>query len=679
MTRRGADAGAGARSIAGVSEVSSPTRALKVCHIIHSLEPGGAEHLLLTFARAASAASLDMSVICLMPDEGLAFADELRELDIEVVSLGLGTRWDPRGLWRGARAVAGLQPDVIHTHLKHADLVGAFASRRLGVPMVSPLHLIEESPRPVQRLKRRVAAQARLRTARMTLAVSDAQRQWYLAAFNADPRRVTTVRNGVLTPGEEVLERGPSMRRRLGIVPETVVVAMVSLMRPGKGHTDVLEAMRRVPGEVDLRLVLAGDGPLREEIENRVEADPLLRDRVVVAGFVDDVEGLLAASDFVVHASHADALPTALIYALAAGLPVIATSVGGIPEIVTPESGVLVPPHDVERLALTIEQLARDPVSRAEFGAAARLRFAQQFDAEQWVGRLRDVYVSVRAEQPGFAPSSPARRVDPRARRTLGKAAAPQDPAGGGAQPKRSHARSRRPSRQTRSVGRGFAVALIGPDGAGKSTISERLERELGLPAHRIYMGINLESSNLLLPTTRWMLEVKRRRGGRPDVAPLLARDAEAMAGRREGSKVLPWLRQLARVGTLIAEEWFRQLIILVHLRRGEIVILDRHFLFDYYAADIEPNGTVPLVRRIHGFLLRRAYPRPHLVVVLDAPAETLFERKGEGTVEWLEGRRHEYLRLRGLAPCSAVIDAGRPLDEVVAQAASVVRAHARR
>ncbi|MGH3032204.1 MAG: hypothetical protein ACRDNE_15865, partial [Gaiellaceae bacterium] len=102
-----------------------------------------------------------------------------------------------------------------------------------------------------------------------------------------------------------------------------------------------------------------------------------------------------------------------------------------------------------------------------------------------------------------------------------------------------------------------------------------------------------------------------------------------------------------------------------LYLRRGAIVVFDRHFFADYYVYDVVRNGNRSLARRIHGFALRRFYPRPDLVIYLDAPAETLLARKGEGTLESLARRRREYLELAPILDHFHVVDASRPIDEV--------------
>ena len=219
-----------------------------------------------------------------------------------------------------------------------------------------------------------------------------------------------------------------------------------------------------------------------------------------------------------------------------------------------------------------------------------------------------------------------------------------------------------------------ITVALIGPDGAGKTTIGRRLEHMLPLPVKYVYMGVNLDSSNHMLPTTRLIHAIKRARGAKPDVAgppdPNRVKPRPKGAVKRAAAALKSGLRLANRIG----EEWFRQGLAWYYQRRGNIVIFDRHFFSDYYAYDIANNGAPrPLGKRIHGFMLAHVYPKPDLVIYLDAPAELLFARKGEGTIAALERRRQEYLQMRDLVRHFKIIDAAQPEDAVARDVANLI------
>jgi thymidylate kinase len=213
------------------------------------------------------------------------------------------------------------------------------------------------------------------------------------------------------------------------------------------------------------------------------------------------------------------------------------------------------------------------------------------------------------------------------------------------------------------------SVALIGPDGAGKTTLTRMLLHSGELPFRYIYMGVDIDASNLALPTSRLAARWKRRgrpRGasGRDVPGPGPASPRDVPGGR---------LRAAARLVNRLMEEWYRQIAAWAYQARGFVVLYDRHFLFDF-APEIVETQPATLERRIHSWLLTHAYPRPDLVIFLDAPGEVLFARKGESTVEELERRRQAFLRQGARYPFFVRVDATRGLEEVYAEILGLVR-----
>jgi len=226
----------------------------------------------------------------------------------------------------------------------------------------------------------------------------------------------------------------------------------------------------------------------------------------------------------------------------------------------------------------------------------------------------------------------------------------------------------------------GFTVALVGADGAGKSTVTTLVRDALPVPSTTIYMGVSLESSTMMLPTTRLLLAVKRMRGRRPvlTASGTLDRDVPVPGeGSRRSWKrrVLASVKAGGRLLVWLGEEWYREAVTRVHLRRGEVVLFDRHFFPDYYAHDVvsSPGRSRSLTQRIHGFFLRRVYPRPDLVICLDAPADVLASRKSGATVAFLDRRRREYLELGKEFVAFEVVDATRPLHQVVSEVVDMI------
>ena len=175
-----------------------------------------------------------------------------------------------------------------------------------------------------------------------------------------------------------------------------------------------------------------------------------------------------------------------------------------------------------------------------------------------------------------------------------------------------------------------------------------------------LYMGVNFDSSNKLLPTS-WL--IRRIRGRR---AP---RDGDGGGARRPRSKSK--IRAALRLVNRVAEESYREVLSLWCRARGSIVVFDRHFFADFYS-DIS-GAESQWSRRLHGKFLSRIYPKPDLVIYLDAPSELLYARKKEGTIESLDQQRRNYEKLRDTDLRFVSVDASRPLDSVVAEVAKVI------
>ena len=207
-----------------------------------------------------------------------------------------------------------------------------------------------------------------------------------------------------------------------------------------------------------------------------------------------------------------------------------------------------------------------------------------------------------------------------------------------------------------------LTVALVGLDGAGKTTIARMLLQSSGRQMRYLYMGTAIGSSNFALPSSRLLhyLKERRFRGSRPD-----------------GSRALRPLRRrdnLGPVGAVIrllhrsCEEWFRQAVSWLFQLRGLDVIYDRHFLFECAPNNIEDQGDRRFSDRVHFWLLRKAYPKPDMVFFLDAPPAVLFERKPEATIEYLSTRRKAYMELGVCLPNFVRIDATQSPAAVVAE-----------
>jgi thymidylate kinase len=212
-------------------------------------------------------------------------------------------------------------------------------------------------------------------------------------------------------------------------------------------------------------------------------------------------------------------------------------------------------------------------------------------------------------------------------------------------------------------------VALIGPDGAGKSTILEEIELQSEFPVKRIYMGIRLESSNIVLPTTRLLLYYRKIRAAR-------SRGIHSNSENKDPSpRFMSRIRSTLLLLNLIAESWFRQVVAWQYQRQGYLVLFDRHFIADYHAFNhADPRLGNFAGTRLHRFILDRFFPRPDIVICLDAPAEVLVARKPELPPERIELLREGYLSSDQLFPQFFVVDVSQPKDTVVTEVITLIQ-----
>jgi len=289
----------------------------------------------------------------------------------------------PLFIWYFSRYLRALRLDAVHSHLLGAVGATAVAARLAGVRHVGTLHdtySLRDNPAYLHLL--RLAAWLG-----PLVAVSEEMRRFFYdrGGFGA---RLRTIHNGVRLPPTE--ERGP-LRRALGVAADAVVITCVARLVPLKAHTRLLAAFAHLE-EPRAVLLCAGDGPLREPLQQQAR-ELGISGRVRFLGNRDDVPQLLRASDLFVLASDTEGLSCSLLEAMAAGLPAVATRVGGNPELVVDgATGILVPPGEVDALRAALSRLASDAPLRGQMGARAAERAREGFSFDAMTARYEALY-----------------------------------------------------------------------------------------------------------------------------------------------------------------------------------------------------------------------------------------------------------------------------------------------
>ena len=282
------------------------------------------------------------------------------------------------------------QPDILHVHagIGWEGHLLVEAGRRADVPvLLRTEHLPYVLTDPGQR---REHAQAVASVDRL-ICVSEAARDSYVAAGLA-PEKLVTIRNGIepVLPSDDAR---PRLRRALGISPTAPIILTVARMTPQKGHLNLIEAAPTVLARrPDAVFVLVGTGPLEGELRRHVREHGLDA-AVLLLGARRDVPELLAAADLFVLPSHFEGLSLVVLEAMAAGLPVVGTRIGGTEEtVVHGGTGLLVRPGDPLALAVSILELLADRARARTLGEAGRLRFLAEFQAGRMTAELLELY-----------------------------------------------------------------------------------------------------------------------------------------------------------------------------------------------------------------------------------------------------------------------------------------------
>jgi len=362
---------------------------LRVLTLINTVSKiGGAERLAANLVFRLDPTRFERIVCTTRRPPGETFDDELRTAGVEVISLDRGTRLD-LAAWAPLFSRLRREPvDVIHAHKHGANVCGVVLGRLLRVPVViAHEHAWSWDG---QRLRRFLDRELIARGADVVLAVSEHSRRRMIEEEGMDARVVRLLPNGIPALAAP---SGRNVRQELGIAQDSPVLGSVSVLRPQKAlHVLIQAAARLAPQFPELKVVIAGRGD--EEATLRALVRELeLEETVLLLGQRNDVPDLLAAFDVAVCCSDFEGSPLAVMEYMAAGLPVVGTRVGGVPELIEQGvHGLLVDPGDPDALASAVASMLRNPALRAEMGARARERQRREFDIDVTVRRLETIY-----------------------------------------------------------------------------------------------------------------------------------------------------------------------------------------------------------------------------------------------------------------------------------------------
>lgn len=354
-----------------------------ILYLITELSTGGTQSALLRLLQGLDRDRFSPVVACLYNGDG-DVAQEIRALGIDVFDARMRHKTALPALLRLYRHIRRIRPAILHTSLFHANLPGRILGRLAGVPVV----ICSERTMAME-------SEWRYRLNRWTIGLVDRVtvvsinvRDFCVAHVGLPADKLVAIYNGVELP-EESRSARQEARAELGLPLDGFVVGAVSRLDPIKGIDFLIKTLARVN---DVILVVVGDGPELRALE-MLAGDLGVAERICWAGYRRDVPRLLPAFDILVQSSLYEGLPNTVLEAMAAGLPVIATNVGGTSEaVVDGLTGVLVPPRDSSALAEAMVMLLSDQNLRHGMGKAGRERVVSHFAVRHMIEQTEQLY-----------------------------------------------------------------------------------------------------------------------------------------------------------------------------------------------------------------------------------------------------------------------------------------------
>ena len=369
---------------------------MHIAHLIDSLVIGGAQKLLVIFAEEAKLRALKVTVISLTTqgsNDGLIA--ELESLGVRVVFLTINKLYDPTALPKLLKVLRNERIDVMQTHLRHSNILGVLAGKLINIPVIGTLHSTHFYPNGRFSRLRFSSEQFLLRFgADRVIAVGQMTAEIYRNRLVG--RKLVIVSNPVKRSPGLSREQRNSLRHEIAGDSQRSLVLTVGRLEPEKGLLDLLSAFAQVSEKhPSVMLIVVGDGEMLGELKSLAASLDMLDD-VRFTGMRNDVPALMSASDIYVSSSYREGLSLAMLEAMAAGLPILATKVGDTEFLLKDGRGLMVAPHDMPALVNGMCYLIENPMRMKEIGGAARRFVEANYSPGQWMEKLLGIYEQAR-------------------------------------------------------------------------------------------------------------------------------------------------------------------------------------------------------------------------------------------------------------------------------------------
>jgi glycosyltransferase involved in cell wall biosynthesis len=357
---------------------------------------------MVLFVSQARLRNLDTTVVCLKAGRNTPLPQQLASLGAQVRTFSSKKAFEIQRFRRLLSFLREQRFDLVQTHLSTANIIATLAANFAGIPVINTLHSIKADPDYYNPARYRLETWALRYAAQRVIAVGHVVAQAHVKRF---PNRMIDIVPNAVEPIETIpFPERQALRSHLLGDPTRPFFLSVGRLSPPKAFGDLISAFREViriqPSAV---LAIAGDGGMKEHLQEQIDTHTL-QNSVFLLGLRNDVPKLLAAADFYVSSSRWEGLPLSILEAMSSGLPVVATTVGEIPYVVTRDTGILVPPADPGQLASALIQMLQNRDAAKRMGAAGRHQVISKYSPTKWMDRLLEIYCEV-IKQPVLVPA----------------------------------------------------------------------------------------------------------------------------------------------------------------------------------------------------------------------------------------------------------------------------------
>ena len=370
------------------------SRQTRVVYLAHAFMVGGAEEMVLNLVQRLPS-RFEPRVCCI--HQAGPIGEEIRKTGVPFDVLALNPGWRrPFDVGRIRAYLLATQPDIVHTFLLTASLYGRLAAILARVPVVIGTEVnVYERKRPHHAIAERLLMAG---TARV-VASAGSVRDFYIKQVHADPAKVDVVYNAVDFAQAQAKTSRAAMRDALGVPADVPVAGVIARLTEQKGHRFLFDALASRPELSNVHLLVIGGGERGGVLEQRAR-ELGLSGRVHFLGPRRDLGDLLAAMDVFVMPSLWEGLPLSMVLAMGAGVPVVATAVAGIPEVVDEgRTGLLVAPGDSVALGAALARLFGDGTLRAKLGRDGQASVLPRFGVDKYVESIVALYDRLLAER----------------------------------------------------------------------------------------------------------------------------------------------------------------------------------------------------------------------------------------------------------------------------------------